>query len=182
MKELIKRVIREYVDLQELMPTRHYNTRLKERFKEDSILPIVLSTPNYGKLRHEVLGTYKLVEEQRLVILDNISLAESVDMPEDGEYGVRIYDFKLDYKDLDISNLSVDKRLEIIRSISGNKSTIYLQDLETKSTGDVLFMIIENQAIKTILYARSFNLKEKYNHFKDIYTMDDIWRLKLEQK
>ena len=182
MKDLIKKVLKEYVELQELMGTQHYDKRLKERFKEDIIFPIVLSTPDQGKLKHEIVGSYKLNEQQRMGILDNIGLAESVEMPDNGEYGIKIYEFNLDYMDLDIDNLPVDERLRIIKSITEGRSNLYLQDPETRSTGDVLFMIVQNQNIKTILYARSFNLNEKYNHFSGIYSMDDIWRIQLDQK
>ena len=62
-------------------------------------------------------------------------------------------------------------------TVQGN-SSLYIQDPVTESTGDVLFMIVENQSIKTILHARSFNLEDKYNHLENIYGMDEIWMLK----
>jgi len=178
----IKKMLREFVELSELISTQHYDSRLKERFQEDITYPIVMSTPDNGKLKHEFLGLYNLTEQERLIILDNINTVESVDMPDDKEYGVKIFEYELTHKDLDIDSLSVDERLRIVKSIYKGSSTLYLQDPVTKSTGDVLFMIVQEQKMKTILYARSYNLNEKYNHFSGIYNMDEIWKLKDDQK
>jgi hypothetical protein len=162
-------MLREYADINELMSTYHYDSRLKERFKQDITYPIVMSTPDQGKLRHEIVGSYPLNEQERLIILDNINTVESVDMPDDSEYGIKIYEYE---------SLEIDEKLRIMKSIYKGNSTLYLQDPETKSTGDVLFMIVQDQKMKTILYARSYNLEDKYNHFTHIYNMDEIWKLK----
>ena len=174
----VKKLLREFVELQEISGTQHYDKRFKERFKDSVTYPIVMSTPDRGKLKHKILGSYPLSEDERLTIIDNISLAESVDMPTDGEYGIKIFEYNLSHDDLDIDNLPVDERLKVMKSLVLGNSNLYLQDPTTRSTGDVLFMIVEDQNIKTILYARSYNLNDKYNHFTDIYSMDDIWRLK----
>lgn len=174
----IKKMLREYADLNELMSTYHYDSRLKERFNQDITYPIVMSTPDQGKLRHEIVGSYPLTEQERLTILDNINTVESVDMPDDSEYGIKIYEYELSHSDLDMESLDIDEKLRIMKSIYKGNSTLYLQDPLTKSTGDVLFMIVQDQKMKTILYARSYNLEDKYNHFTHIYNMDEIWKLK----
>lgn len=180
LSNIVKEVIKEYVELHELMGTNHYNSRLSDRFAGEIEFPVVMSTPDHGKLNHELVSSYKLTETERLLILDNIKTVESVDMPDDGEYGIKIHEFNLSHNFLRNMNLSVDDRLRIMKSITQGKSNLYLQDPITKSTGDILFMIVEEQNIKTILYVRSYNLNDKYNHFKGIYGMDDIWRIKLD--
>jgi hypothetical protein len=174
----IKKMLREFAEVNELFTTNHYARRVMDRIKEVKTYPIVMSTPDQGKLRFDEVGTYELTEPEKLMILDNLSVAESVDMPTDGEYGIKIYDFELSHNDLDMDSFDIDKKLHIMKSIHQGNSSLYIQDLITKSTGDILFMIIEDQSIKTILYARSYNLEDKYNHLENIYSMDEIWLLK----
>ena len=174
----IKEMLREYAELNELFTTSHYSKSIMNRLKEVISYKIVMSTPDRGKLRHEVVGSYELTEVEKLMILDNVNTIESVDMPTDGEYGVKVYEYELSHSDLDMYSFDIDKRLHIMKSTVQGNSSLYIQDPVTESTGDVLFMIVENQSIKTILHARSFNLEDKYNHLENIYGMDEIWMLK----
>lgn len=177
MKDLIKKVLREYVELNELMKTHHYDKRLKERFRSNISFPIIMATPIKGDLEREIVGEYHLSEKDRNQIVSNIELVESVDLPTDGEYGIMIYSFSVDPRMLTYNN--VDEKLYVMRKVVAGNSSLYIRDRETKSMGDTLFAIVENQSIKTILYARSYGIQKTYGHFEDILSMDDIWKLKM---
>ncbi len=49
--------------------------------------------------------------QERLTILDNINTVESVDMPDDSEYGIKIYEYELSHSDLDMESLDIDEKL-----------------------------------------------------------------------
>ena len=179
MKELIRRKLREYVELNELMSTHHYADRILKRFYSTKSFPVVLATPQKGGLSKEVVGSYILDERTKNRIMSDIADAERSKMPENGEYGIIIHKFDIDPTDMEFKDR--EETLRVYRATIMGTSSLYIEDPETGSMGDILFMIVEDQAIKTILYARSFNLHEKYSSLKDILTMDEVWKLERDE-
>lgn len=177
MKDLIRKVLREYVELNELKKTHHYDQRFKERFRSNISFPIMMATPGRGTLEKERVGEYHLTDQERQLIISNIELVESIDLPTDGEYGIMAYTFSLDPRMLTYKN--VDEKLYVMRKLVTGNSNLYINDPLTDSMGDIIFLIVEAQSIKTILYARSYGIQKTYGHFEDILSMDDVWNIKM---
>ena len=183
MKDLIKKVLKEYVELNELDRTSHYIDRLRQRLEGNVKFPIMLATPTKGGLDTQEVGTYTLKEMDRLKIMDHLELLERVDFPDDGSYGVKIFQFNIETTDIETKFFrDRDHEIEIRKGLLMDKLNLYISDPETESTGDILFGIVKQQKLITALFARSYNLEQKYSHFDGIFDMDQVWAMRDKQR
>jgi hypothetical protein len=168
-------------EVNELFPTEHFGTRKDERFLTDT-LDVVVSVPYKGTLNHTVVGTYTIPKQIKDEINNKINYLLKTKIDRKISLGIILYKFN-NIKVSDIRWVNDKARYITLKTLQDNYRTkIYVSDSKTNSIGDMLFLVVRDNAIITIKYERKHGLELNREHEYDeiITNVEDIEKYKID--
>jgi len=168
-------------ELKEINATDHFNKRLGERFLSDN-LQVVVSVPYHGTLNNTVVGTYRIPKEVKDEINDKINYITNTKIDKKVTLGIILHKFNK-IKVSDIVWVNDKARYLTIKTLQDNyRTNLYVNDKITDSMGDLLFAIVQDNAIITILYERKHGLENNrmYKYDELITDMSQLEKYKVE--
>lgn len=149
MKELRKQ-IRQQI-LAEAQLDLHYQERLYDRFLNKDILTVGFELPN-TRGEYMPVGTYVLPEAIKAQIVANAQLVENYNFPRAKSFGVQIASVNIDRNQVNYIGES-EKQASI------GKPLVFI-DEKTGSNGNVVFLIVRENQVKTIYFAKSYVVQD----------------------
>lgn len=180
MDDIIKRVLREYIEMDEVDITPHLNDRVTNRIYNKMRLPIVLyQYIGIGKKTRQSVGEYILSQQEKESIRRNIELLEYVDLPDDIEHRIILHKFKITmnmvnppYRDMVKERLDErypDRYTLLLSSSTKNEDGEY-----RKSYGHTLLGTVGENRLTTTYLARNSQI---FKPEGKLWTMDEIEKL-----
>jgi hypothetical protein len=153
-KNILRLVIRNIISetyksqiIKEAETDGHALERLEERFLDKNYLEVGYEKEGtVGK--YQIIGKYKLPEETKNKILNNFKKVEETKFPLSKSYGIKLDTIFIDPNKIDYYN---NFNYEVIK----NKNLLFVDD-STKSNGNEIYVIVRQNMIQTIYFAKSY--------------------------
>ncbi len=185
MEKIIRRVLLEYVkELGELDKTEHVDERSKDRLLNANYHVVELRyRDNMGKIVKEDIGTYKLTDKFTNVVSKRIDwlMFDQVKFPNNGRYGIVLGRVKVN---LDNVNYYQPENKEKYKNyIEKNDGVLYVKtdydDKNVNSNGNIVFIIVQNNKMKTLLFERSheFSSVKQRRDLIEVYDFEEFFQL-----
>jgi hypothetical protein len=137
----IRKIIRE------AFSDEHYTERLYDRFLNKSILTVGYEIP--GTIgEYEEVGTYVMPENIKAQILENAKLVEGYSFPKGKSFGIQIGMIPIDKNKVEYFDDNLREQAK--------KHTLVIVDRATQSNGNLVFLIVRNNEITTVYFAKSY--------------------------
>jgi len=133
--------------LSEAIKDEHYMERLYDRLINSSNIEVGFENDNtVGE--YTVVGSYSLPEQLKQQIIQNAKLIEDYNFPRNKSYGIQLAQILIDknqvkYYSEDLKNQAKSKPLLIV-------------DEKTSSNGNLVYLIVRNNMITTIYFAKNY--------------------------
>jgi hypothetical protein len=133
--------------LEEAFSDEHYTERLYDRFLNKSVLTVGYEIP--GTIgQYEEVGTYVMPESIKTQIAENAKLVEGYSFPKGKSYGIQLGVIPIDKNQ--VQYISDDLKEQ------AKKHTLVVVDRETQSNGNLVYLIVRNNEITTVYFAKSY--------------------------
>ncbi len=186
MEKLIKKVLLEYVKkLDELDKTKHVDERAKDRLlKAEYYVAELRYKDEKGFTVSEDIGTYTLPEKFISVIENRISwLHTSFEFRDNDRYGIVLGRIKINLDKIDY--YYPEEKDKIKEKLEKRNGVIYLktdyEDQDTNSTGNIVFVIVAENKMITLLFERSLefsNVTQKRD-LKKVFDFEELIQSRL---
>lgn len=133
--------------LSEAFSDEHYTERLYDRFLNKSVLTVgyeIIGTIG----QYEEVGSYVMPENIKSQILENAKLVEGYNFPKGKSYGIQIGIIPIDKQQVQYFNENLKEQAK--------KHTLVVVDNETQSNGNLVYLIVRNNEITTVYFAKSY--------------------------
>jgi len=141
----IRQIIKEYIE--EAFAGEHSLERLKERFIDKKQLIVGYELENsIGE--YKTLGTYSLSNDEKEEIIRKYNFIENYKFSPKESYGIRLTSLKIDPKKINFFS-EEDKKDSI------NKKLLFVDEI-TSSNGNEIYIIIRDNVIATIYFAKNY--------------------------
>lgn len=178
--------------LTEIILSTHFKERLKKRFYETSSHMLVLFRykDDNNELHEDIVGSYSIPQDIRKKIKADIQALEYLNMDDNGKYGIVVWVFKILPNDPNLTYTTLEDRKKCLDEYGKKPSNqLYFgfeQDDGSISYGDALFLIVEDNRIKTGYFKPHkkilYNHRESVTDFKEIFFIKDFLRIKMTPK
>ena len=133
--------------LEEAFAGEHFNARLYDRFLNKSVLTVGYEIPGTVG-QYEEVGTYEMPESIRAQIAENAKLIENYNFPKGKSYGVQLGMIPIEKSKVQYFNDDLREQAK--------KYTLVVIDRETESNGNLIYLIVRNNEITTVYFAKSY--------------------------
>lgn len=155
MKDLIVKLLREATEAE------HFAERLFQRFLDVERLVVGFELLGTRGI-YETVGTYHLPQEAKDLIIQNVEEIVKFPFPKIKSFAVKIFEIRIDPR-----KVEYDGR-HSIEDIKNN--TLLFVDEQTNSNGNVIYVIIRENIIKTIYFGKNYIAQTKEKMDVDVIT------------
>ena len=181
MKKLIRKILHEVVaPMDELDQKFHSKERVMQRLSsKDSLeVRVVYKKPNEG-VKFKRVGTYSIPSDVKELVQKKINQILMVDVDPNIKLGVIIHRFSISPSGIDFYDSNI--RTEAMKLMVDFDGEFYLHDMDTNSTGNIFFCIVNENSIITSYYTGSHSLHPDKYRVDKIIDAEDIWDYKVRK-
>jgi len=162
--------------------------RFYERFVEVDYFDIKLFNKPFN-IDEKPIGKWRIPENVKTDVLKKIEFLKKWHVPDKKSiaYGIIVYDFNINPNDCEYEN---DRnKLDAMNNFI-QKSPLMISDPKTKSIGNVMMAIINENTVVSIMYERTHlglndiinRKKQKYTNFKNVLSWDNYVNSSISDK
>ena len=163
MENYIKKVLQEYIEVNELDKTFHSDDMLDKRLMTQNNFDVELSYQDEnGTWRRKIVGQYDITENDRERIKDRLATIAEYDFPRVEKYGVILHEFNINVPNIRFN--SPEQKFSTMKIyVESDDARLYLVDKVKGSVGDCVISIVnDNKVITTYLAKRNRISAEKF--------------------